>query len=73
MLLLLRLLLASMRMILPAEEPVSPEQRLFPLRDAWSVGSVDITTRCRIVIDAISAFPQTFPLSRALLFMSKSW
>lgn len=62
MLLLLLLLLASMMMVLPAEEPVSPEQRVFPLRDAWSVGSVDITTWCRIVIDAIPAFPRPFPL-----------
>lgn len=55
----------SMMMILPAAEgPVSPEERVFPLRDAWSVGSVDNTTWCRIVIDAISAFPQTFRLVR---------
>lgn len=64
----------SMMMVLPAaEDPTSPEERVFPLRDAWSVGSVDISTWCRVVIDAISAFPHIVLLMLALIYMNKPW
>lgn len=60
-------------MVPPVEEPVSPEPRVFPLYETRSTGYKDTEIWCHVVIDAIYAISQVFPLGRALLYMNKPW
>lgn len=57
------LLRRASTMVPPVEEPVSPEQRVFPLHEARSAGYKDTENWCHVVIDAILRHPpRSFPL-----------